>query len=59
MGEEEEEWEQTKREWPTTWDDRAFWERRRQVKARGYPRGWTEHELEDIWVPDGKRVLGN
>jgi hypothetical protein len=20
----------------------AFWERRRQVKARGYPEGWTE-----------------
>ncbi len=60
----QDEWEQIKRDGELSkliaWDkrdDAAFWERRRQVKARGYPRGWTENEPEPVWVPESKRVV--
>lgn len=59
----DEEWEQLKREEAGLLDhwlsltDAQIAERRRQVKARGYPRGWTENEPEDARVPEGRRVL--
>lgn len=59
MGEREA-WERIKREessWLDRWTNQTaaqFWERRRQVKARGYPQGWTECEADEPWDPEGK-----